>query len=416
LNDQLIVISLLDGKGPTGVEAHFNQLIDEARAHGIDSLLVSAYPSRRLWAKLARLLIPAVRLVDQEGAGVLSLWINSQLIAGKLASVMMSALAPVPARAGDDNGTVTLYAQDPVSARVALKAANGRRTCRVVTVIHYNSSQGDELVMKGEARRGGPLWRFIVAAEAQALPRVDHLIFVSKFMQGEIGARMPAIGAVPQSVIPNFIGAVVGSSLPVGGDGNPGGRDLIAIGTLEARKNQAFLLHVLARARSRGHIYTLTLVGDGPDHASLVALAAQLGLRDQVSFAGFQKHAARLIPRHRVLVHAALIENMPITLIEALAMGRPILAPAVGGIPEIFSDGVEGYFWPLDDIDAAAGLLIKVLGDAGAWGRLSQAALARYGQKFHRDLLVGQWLAAIMPPRQDAAAVAATLAPAQALP
>lgn len=391
MKHHLIVVSLLDGKGPTGVEAHFNQLIHEARSEGIDGVLVSAYPSQRIWATLARQLIPAVRLVDKERAEVLSLWINGKVIAGKLGA-MLGAI--------DRSAAVTLYAQDPVSARIALKASRHRR-CRVVTVIHYNASQGDELLMKGEAQTGGPLWRFLVCAEKQALPQVDHIIFVSAFMQRQIGERMPATGAVPQSVIPNFAGrsAVSGDCLPTGGD-------LIAIGTLEARKNQAFLLHVLARAKSRGFFYTLTLVGNGPDHATLMALSEQLGLQDQVTFAGFQKNAARLIPQHRLLVHAALMENMPITLIEALAMGRPILAPAVGGISEIFSHDVEGYFWPLDDIDGAAALLIRALTEADTYRRFSQAARARYQQKFHSDLLVGEWLTTILNQRHGAARAA----------
>jgi glycosyltransferase involved in cell wall biosynthesis len=382
LKHHLIVVSLLDGKGPTGVEAHFNQLMQEARANGVASLLVSAYPSQRLWARLARQLVPVVGLVDKERAGVLSLWINCKVIAAKLASVLTRAIA--------SGGAVTLYAQDPLSARIALQANRDRR-CRVVTVIHYNASQADELLMKGEATSGGPLWRLMVSAEAESLPQVDHIIFVSTFMQGEIGARMATIRGVPQSVIPNFIGRAAMCS-----DCVAGGGDLIAIGTLEARKNQAFLLHVLARARSRGFLYTLTLVGDGPDRAKLEALTAQLGLQDQVTFAGLQKNAARLITQHRILVHAALMENMPITLIEALAMGRPILAPAVGGITEIFRHGVEGYFWPLGDIDRAAVLLIDALTDAAAYQRLSQAALARFQEKFHSDLLAGQWLATIL--------------------
>jgi len=392
LKNQLIVISSLDGKGPTGVETHFNQLIEEARARGIDGVLVSAYPSQRLWAKLARLLIRFVRLVDKERAEVLSLRLNSQIIAAKLDAV----LAPDV----ECNGTATLYAQDPVSACIALKA-NRHRRCRVVTVIHYNVSMADELRLKGEARTDGPLWRFIVSAEKESLPLVDHIIFVSAFMKREIGARMAAVGSVPQSVIPNFIGR---SALPCDRLAEVG--DLIAIGTLEARKNQAFLLHVLARARSRGFLYTLTIVGDGPDRAKLVALTAQLGLQDQVTFAGLQKNAARLIPQYRLLVHAALMENMPITLIEALAMGRPILAPAVGGVTEIFSHGVEGYFWPLDDIDAACAMLIEALTDADAYHRLSQAALARYREKFHSDLLADQWLATILNQRQGTAQVA----------
>ena len=389
MKHRLVVVSLLDGKGPTGVETHFNQLIAEAQAAAIDCVLVSAYPSHRLWAKLARQLLPVIRLAGKEYAEIFSLWINSRILFAKLAALLAG-----------ESGPVTLYAQDPLSARVALKF-NCLRRCRVVTVIHYNISQSDELLTKGEAQAGGPLLRFIAAAETTSLPHVDRLIFVSRFMQNEIVRRLPATGAVAQCVIPNFARRLAANDSVLACD-----KDMIAIGTLEPRKNQAFLLHVLARARSRGFFYTLTVVGNGPDHAMLVALAHQLGLQDQVTFAGFQKNAARLIPQHRLLVHAALIENMPVALIEALAAGRPILAAAVGGIVEIFSDGVEGYYWPLDDVDAAATLLIQSLSDADTYRHLSRAALARYQQAFHFDQLGDRWLAAILDQRQPAAEVA----------
>lgn len=388
MNHHLIVVSLLDGKGPTGVEAHFNQLLDDAQAHGIVGRLVSAHPAQRLWATLARQLVKLLRLLDQERAGVLSLWLDGRVLAAKLARLM--------ARAHADGAAVTLYAQDPWSARIALKA-RAQWPCRVVAVVHYNGSQAEEFVMQGHARAGGALFRALVAAEAQALPQVDHIIFVSAFMRRTVGARMAAIDTVAQSVLPNFIGRHLIGRSPRD-DAGAGSRtgDLIAIGTLEMRKNQAFLLQVLARARARGYSYTLTLVGDGPDRARLEALSEQLGLQDQVSFAGFQQQAARLIPRHRMLVHAALMENMPIALIEALAMGRPILAPEVGGIGEIFRHGVEGYFWPLDDVDGAAGLLIAALSDAARYQQLAQAARARYLQKFDSARLAPRWLRTIL--------------------
>lgn len=379
MKNHLVVVSLLDGKGPTGVETHFNQVLDAARAAGIDGVLVSAYPAQRLWATLARRLLPLVRLVSAEHAEILSLRINGAILFAKLAILLTHA-----------SGPVTLYAQDPLSACIALKLKRAHQ-CRVVTVVHYNLSQSDELLTQGVAARGGPLWRFIDAAEAQALARVDHIIFVSAFMQREIARRMPATGAVRQSVIPHCAGSATAHSTEP-----PTGKHLIAIGTLETRKNQAFLLQVLARAQARGFRYTLTLVGNGPDHAMLMALTLQLGLQEQVTFAGFQKNAARLIAQHRMLVHAALIENLPITLIEALAAGRPILAPAVGGIPEIFSDGVEGYFWPLHDPDAAATLLIHALGDAPTYRRLASAARVRYQENFHCDQLTARWLATIL--------------------
>ena len=122
-------------------------------------------------------------------------------------------------------------------------------------------------------------------------------------------------------------------------------------------------------------------------------------MEGQVAFIGFRPQAASLISGHRVLVHAARMENLPITLIEALSRGRPILAPAVGGIGEIFSHAVEGYFWPLDDVDGAAVLLISLLSNAVVYERLARAARKRYDSRFSSEMLVPAWLTAIF--KQD---------------
>jgi glycosyltransferase involved in cell wall biosynthesis len=276
-----------------------------------------------------------------------------------------------------------------------------------VTVIHYNVSVAHELQMKGETTPHGPLWRQAMRAEASALPLVDGIIFVSGFMRRVVLERLPVLATVPHTVIPNF---VAGAS--AGAPGPSWAGDVIAIGSLEPRKNQAFLLHVLARAKALGLRCTLTLVGDGPDQARLVALADELGVAHQVNFAGFQPRAAGLIAQHRVLAHAALVENLPLALIEALAAGRPILAPAVGGIPEVFTHGSAGYHWALDNVDAAARLLIGVLSDSEEYARLARAAVARYRSAFDPDVLVPRWLTAILPPLPPPAADPAGAPPA----
>lgn len=382
MKKDLIIISLLDGKGPTGVETHFNQLIREAQAYGINGDFISPYPSGRIWTKFARLLVRAAGQFSTETAEILGRWVDSKVIEGKLNAVLSSR--------PHGSEPITLYAQDPLSARTALRVGK-RHACRVVAVIHYNVSEADELLMKGQAKKDGPLWRFVMATERQTLPQVDQIIFVSEFMRKVVRERLPKIAGVQQAVIPNFV-----PCSDTHGNSTATSADMISIGTLEPRKNQAFLLQVLARTNTLGHRYTLTLVGSGPDQAKLKALANELGVGNQVQFAGFQKNAARLIPQHRILVHAAQVENMPITLIEALALGRPILAPAVGGITEIFSDAVEGYYWPLDDIDAAAALLVKTLSDTETYQRFTQSALARYRNKFDSNLLVSRWLTTIL--------------------
>ncbi|MGJ7918458.1 glycosyltransferase family 4 protein [Massilia sp. LXY-6] len=382
MNHALRIVSLLDGNGPTGVEKHFNEILAQARAYDIDAELVSPHPRRGIWSKCANQARRLMARVSKEHAAVFGAWIESKVIE----SMLMKTLPNCSTR----GRAITLYAQDPLSAKAALKV-KARHECRVVIVIHYNVSIAEELLMKGEATINGPLWRLAVRTEQSTLPYVDQIIFVSDFMRQVALDRLPGLVNVSHTVIPNFIADPPSAEHPAHMDA-----DVISIGTLEPRKNHAFLLHVIARTNSLGHRYTLTIVGNGPEEARLKTLACELGIASQVIFAGFRKNAARMIVRHRVLAHAAQIENMPITLIEALAAGRPILAPAVGGIMEIFDNATEGYHWPLDDVDAAAALLIKVLDDPDMYRQLSDAALTRYRSKFDGALLASHWLTTIL--------------------
>jgi len=382
LKHALFIVSLLDGKGPTGVEKHFNDILHHARLHEIEAELVSPYPGKGLARKCASAFTRALAGSAPEHASIVDAWVQRRTIAGKLAEVV-----PRYAALGR---TITLCAQDPLSAQAALrfKATHG---CRVVIVIHYNVSVAEEMLMKGETTRGGPLWQFAMRTERAALSQVDQIIFVSEFMRKLTLERMPELAGISHSVIPNFVDEPAVCEYPPDCEA-----DLIAIGTLEPRKNHAFLFQVLSRAAELGHRYTLTLVGNGPEEAKLQGLANELGIAQQVHFAGFRRNAGNLIARHRVLAHTARIENMPITLIEALAAGRPLLAPAVGGITEIFEHGVEGYHWPLQDIDAAAAMLIELLGNPDVYHRFSQAAFQRYRCKFDGDLLVRHWLSTVL--------------------
>ena len=227
--------------------------------------------------------------------------------------------------------------------------------------------------------------------EQEVLPKLDQVIFVSNYMRRIVLARNPALASVEQAVIPNFPEHAADSAPAA----KPLRADIISIGTLEPRKNQGYLLHVLAETRRLGYRYRLTLVGDGPSRAQWEALAKQLGVADQVEFLGYVLGASSLLPAHRVYAHAAQMESFGIVLIEAMSYGLPVFAPAVGGIPEVFDDGVEGVVWPLNDAATCAAKLVETLEDQRAWRHLSQAAKQRYQTRFAPDVLGPKWISAI---------------------
>lgn len=240
-----------------------------------------------------------------------------------------------------------VYAQCPLSARAALTARRNSSQV-IIMAVHFNLSEAEEWVEKGMIARGGTAERAMLALDRDVLPRLDGLIFVSEYMRAQLLARIPQIAHVPHIVLPNFM------SDPGPCNVKDGRRELINIGTFEPRKNQSYLLEIIAAAKMQGMPLHLTLVGDGPDRASLERKVELLGIRELVHFAGYVTHGARLLSDHKAYIHSALIENLPFTVIEALAHGLPVFAPAVGGIPEMFQDGLEGRMLPLDDASLAA--------------------------------------------------------------
>jgi glycosyltransferase involved in cell wall biosynthesis len=215
------------------------------------------------------------------------------------------------------------------------------------------------------------------------LPRLDFIVFVSDYMRLILTATIPDLERVPYAVIPNFCAPVVRTDAVLSGD-------LISVGTLEPRKNQKYLIQVLAEAKRLGHEYSLALVGDGPDRDSLAVLAKRLDVAEQVRFLGYQASARQLLSSYRCYVHSALIENLSIVLLEALAAGRPILAPAVGGLTEIFVNEREGLFWPLENPVIGAKMLISVLEDAEKYRSMSEAGYQRFMERFSTDVVAGR--------------------------
>jgi glycosyltransferase involved in cell wall biosynthesis len=360
----ILIATILRPQGPTGVQTHFNAFARYLRTRQADVALVTpydvspvlVYPAFALRKVLAPLSKAAEVSWYRTGhALVLRRALRSRLAAGN---------------------PCVIYAQCPISAEVALRA---RRTAqqRVVMVVHFNVSQADEWAGQGMIQPGGALWQHIRHKEAEVLPQLDGIVFVSRFMRDVLTHCIPEIADVPQAIIPNF----VADPGPV----QPQSRfkaDLVSIGTLEARKNQAYLLEILAAAGRAGSRLTLTLIGDGPDRAHLESLAQQLGIASQVTFAGQILNAVQELPHYRAYIHAARMENLPITLIEALSQGCPVLAPAVGGIPEIVEDGREGRLIPLDNAQEAARIITTTMQDPQRVALHCEAARVKFVRRF----------------------------------
>jgi len=153
----------------------------------------------------------------------------------------------------------------------------------------------------------------------------------------------------------------------------PAARPLLAFaGRLTAAKNLDIALDALARIEPA----TLVLVGDGEERPRLEAVAAQRGLDGRAVFLGSRPRSEVLgvLGAADVAVLPSAWENFPHAAVEALAMGTPVVATRVGGVPEIVEDGENGLLVEPGDADAFTAALERYLGDEGLRRRLSDAA------------------------------------------
>jgi glycosyltransferase involved in cell wall biosynthesis len=120
----------------------------------------------------------------------------------------------------------------------------------------------------------------------------------------------------------------------------------------------------------------LTLVGDGPERASLERRAQELGLGDRVHFLGSlpRNEALRYLAGAQAAVLSSAWENLPHAAVEALAVGTPVISTNVGGVPEVVHDGKNGLLVAANDVEALADALRKLLDDQPLRDRLAAGA------------------------------------------
>jgi glycosyltransferase involved in cell wall biosynthesis len=220
---------------------------------------------------------------------------------------------------------------------------------------------------------------------------VTHFIAVSSELRDELLRR--GIGADRISLIPNGIDAdrfvqEASAEAAPGRLGVTSDRYVIGVvGRLSGEKGHRHFFEAVAPlCRERPQLRCL-IVGDGPLRGALESEVSRLGIRDQVTFAGFRRHIAGMYSLMDMVVLPSLGEGLPVTLLEAMAMGRPTVATRVGGVPEVIRDGQEGLIVPPEDPASLRSAMVRVLDDSVLSERLGRAAAATVRSRFGADAL-----------------------------
>jgi glycosyltransferase involved in cell wall biosynthesis len=169
--------------------------------------------------------------------------------------------------------------------------------------------------------------------------------------------------------------------------GLPGDIPLLgAVGRLDPAKGYDILLQALPLVERA----CLVIAGEGPERTRLEALAQSLGVADRVRWLGFQAEILPVLAAFDLFVQPSRHEGLPVTVLEAMAAGLPVVATSIGGTPEAVLDGETGRLVPPEDPGALAAALNSLLGDPSRRQEMGTAGRARVGANFSLSEMVCQ--------------------------
>lgn len=167
---------------------------------------------------------------------------------------------------------------------------------------------------------------------------------------------------------------------------------VVSVGRLDPQKNPLLLIEAFAqvfRDDARGQ---LLLLGDGSLRTAAMRQAVELGVEERVHFLGVRADVAQVLAAGDIFALASDWEGTPLAVMEAMAGGLPVVATAVGGVPELVVAGESGVLTPAGDARALADALSRLAGDTALRRAMSEAALAR-AEQFSVDKMVSEYAA-----------------------
>jgi glycosyltransferase involved in cell wall biosynthesis len=161
------------------------------------------------------------------------------------------------------------------------------------------------------------------------------------------------------------------------------------MGRMTAVKRTGDIVFALKRLLDAGTDACLCLVGDGPDREPTEQLAHDLGIVDRCLFLGYQDDVAPFYAAFDALILPSANEGTPVSAIEALAGGKPVVATQVGGVSDVIRDGVDGFLVEPGDVKALADRLRRIADDRELARRMGEAGRARVLERYSVSRLVG---------------------------
>jgi len=168
--------------------------------------------------------------------------------------------------------------------------------------------------------------------------------------------------------------------------------NVAVVGRLDTVKGHHVAIEALARIGKQEPRVELFFIGTGPCESQLKALAVRRGVASRIHFLGFQRNIYDFIAHCDTLLMPSLHEGLPYTLLEAMALGAPIVASRVGGLAAVLQDGRSGVLVPPGDVSALASAVTEILGNLELRRRLGAYAQQVQQSRYSLAVMTDQYL------------------------
>ena len=212
--------------------------------------------------------------------------------------------------------------------------------------------------------------------------------YVSKDIREYYGR---AHAGLPMFVIPNGVRCMDSSQFMRPSDLPAECFNLLMVGRLDSVKGHDFAIKALATGALAADI-RLSIVGSGPRESELLRFAKTLGVADRVQMLGFRRNACDYIAHCDALLMPSLHEGVPYVLLEAMALGVPVIASSVGGLAETIENGATGLLVPPRNVQELVKAIQLMRADEGLRARVGRDAKAVQVLRYSVDAMTSRYV------------------------
>jgi N-acetyl-alpha-D-glucosaminyl L-malate synthase BshA len=264
-----------------------------------------------------------------------------------------------------------------IAAMLAKQMRAAERRLPFITTLH-----GTDITLVGADRSYFPITKF-------SIEQSDGITSISEYLQQR---TVEVFGIASEiRVITNFVNCELyrpdeekSGAAAFAPDGE---KLLVHVSNFRPVKRVLDCIRILAEVVKRVPAHLL-MAGDGPERGPAEHLARDLRVDRHVTFLGKQDHVERLLPLAHVLLMPSELESFGLAALEAMACGVVPIATRVGGVPELITDGVDGYLEAVGDVAAQSQRVIALLADEPLHRRMAYAARQAAHERFCTDRII----------------------------